>query len=114
VSPEKQLQAIVEGKVSEAVRSYLDGDWSRVATLFTIPRSAFDSWADNIELPYAGVSKRRGTGDGVYVLEDAEGWLVFTQANGVQLPGARTYANYRQAKRAALADALLNMLRGAV
>lgn len=114
MSPEKQLEAIINGKVSEAVRSYLDGDWSRVATLFTIPRSMFDAWADSIDLPYGNVSKVKGNGDGIYVLPDAEGWLVFRQAGGVHLPGERVHANYRQAKRAALALALLSVLRGAV
>ncbi|MDB5727011.1 MAG: hypothetical protein JWQ00_216 [Noviherbaspirillum sp.] len=114
MNPESQLEAIIKGRIPEAVRTWLGGDWSRVGTLFTIPRSAFNAWADSIELPYARVFKTYDSGDGVYVLPDADGWLVFRQANGIRLAGERTYATYREAKRAALAIELLSPLRGAI
>jgi hypothetical protein len=109
---EQQLEAIVKRKVSDAVREHLDGDWSRLPALFTIPRSVFDAWADSIELPYGRVSKRKAACDGIYVLPDAEGWLVFEQEGGVHLFGERIYADYKQAKRAALAMEFLSGLQG--
>jgi hypothetical protein len=114
MSPEKQLEAIIKGKVREAVQQYLGGDWSRLPSLFTMPRSMFDSWADSVDLPYGRVSKSKSARDGVFVLPDADGWLVFEQKGGAHLPGERVYANYKQAKRAALALELLATLRGAV
>jgi hypothetical protein len=114
MSPEKQLEAIVKGKVRDAVQQYLGGDWSRLPSLFTIPRSMFDSWADSIELPYGRVSRTRSADDGVYVLPDADGWLVFEQERGAHLPGERVYENYRQAKRAALRLEFLRPLRGVI
>ncbi|WP_334190840.1 hypothetical protein [Noviherbaspirillum sp.] len=114
MSPEKQLDIIIRGKVTEAVNAHLDGDWSALQTLFTIPRAMFDAWADSIELPYGSVSNRISRTDGVYVLQDAEGWLVFEQRNGVHPKGERMYPDYRQAKRAALSLAYLSVLRGAV
>jgi hypothetical protein len=114
MSPEKQLEAIIQGKVGEAVQQYLRGDWTRLPSLFTIPRSMFDSWADGVELPYGRVAKAKSAQDGVYVLPDADGWLVFEQKGGAHLPGERVYANYKQAKRAALALEFLATLRGAV
>jgi hypothetical protein len=114
MSPEKQLDIIIRGKVREAVNAHLAGDWSALPTLFTIPREMFDAWADSIELPYGRVSNRISGADGVYVLQDAEGWLVFEQRKGVHLNGERMYPSYRQAKRAALSLAYLSVLRGAV
>jgi hypothetical protein len=114
MSPEQQLEAIVKGKVRDAVQEYLGGDWSRLPSLFTIPRAQFDSWADSIDLPYGRVSKKRSADDGVYVLPDADGWLVFEQERGAHLPGERVYADYKQAKRAALALAFLRVLRGLI
>lgn len=113
MSPEQQLEAIVKGKVRDAVQAHLGGDWSRLPALFTIPRSMFDAWADGIELPYARVSKKKSAYDGIYVLPDADGWLVFEQERGAHKPGERVYADYRQAKRAALALEFLSVLRGA-
>jgi hypothetical protein len=112
MSPEKQLEAIIKGKVRDAVQQYLGGDWSRLPSLFTIPRSVFDTWADSIELPYGRVSRTKSADDGVYVLPDAEGWLVFEQHRGMHMPGERVYADYKQAKRAALALEFLRGLRG--
>lgn len=113
MSPQQQLAAIVKGKVGDAVREHVGGDWSRLPTLFAIPRSIFDAWADSVELPYDRVSKTKSACDGIYVLPDTDGWLVFEQRRGVPMPGARVYANYRQAKRAALALAFLSVLHGA-
>jgi hypothetical protein len=117
MSPEQQLQAILQGKVEQAVQEYLGGDWSRLPTLFSLPRSVFDAWADSVELPvelpYGRVSKAKAADDGIYVLPDAEGWLVFEQKQGAHMPGERVYADYRQAKRAALSLAFLNILREA-
>jgi hypothetical protein len=81
-------------------------------TLFTLPRSVFDAWADSVELPYGGVSKTKAADEGIYVLPDADGWLVFEQKHGVHMPGERVYADYKQAKRAALSLAFLSDLRG--
>jgi hypothetical protein len=114
MSPEKQLEAIVKGKVRDAVQQHLGGDWSRLPSLFTIPRSMFDSWADSIELPYGRVSRTRSAQDGVYVLPDADGWLVFEQERGAHLPGERVYPDYKQAKRAALRLEFLRPLRGVI
>jgi hypothetical protein len=114
MTPEQQLKTIVTGRVRDAVHEYLDGDWSRLPTLFTIPRSMFDAWADSVELPYGRVSAKRASDDGIYVLPDADGWLVFEQERGAHLPGERVYSTYKQVKRAALALAFLSVLRGAV
>jgi hypothetical protein len=113
MTPEQRLEAILKGKVWDAVQEHLDGDWSRVSSLFAIPQSAFNAWADGIELPYGRVSKEKAACDGIYVLPDTEGWLVFEQQRGVHMPGERVYADYRQAKRAALSLEYLRALRGA-
>jgi hypothetical protein len=113
MTPEQQLEAILKGKVRDAVREHLDGDWSRVSSPFTIPRSAFDAWADGIELPYGRVSREKAACDGIYVLPDTEGWLVFERQRGVHMPGERVYADYKQAKRAALSLEYLRALRDA-
>lgn len=113
MSPEQLLQAILQGKVEQAVQEYLGGDWSRLPTLFTLPRSMFDAWADSVELPYGPVSKTKAADDGVYVLPDTEGWFVFEQKQGAHMPGERVYADYKQAKRAALSLAFLSVLRDA-
>lgn len=112
MSPEKQLETIINGKVREAVQEYLNGDWSRLPSLFTIPRAKFDSWADGVQLPYGRVSRTKDVSDGIYVLADNDGWLVFEQKDGAHLPGERIYPNYKLAKRAALALELLGALRG--
>lgn len=114
MSPEKQLDIIIRGKVREAVNAHLGGDWSALPKLFTIPRSMFDAWADSVELPYGSVSGKISGADGVYVLPDTEGWLVFEQRNRVHLNGERIYPDYKQAKRAALSLAYLSALHGAV
>jgi hypothetical protein len=113
MDPEKQLDIIVNGKVQFAVQHYLHGDWSKLPLLFTIPRSLFDAWADGTALPYGRVFRQKSSHDGVYVLRDEEGWLVFQQEKGIPMPG-RIYASYRQAKRAALGLEFLSVLRGAV
>lgn len=112
MSTKQQLHLIFSGKLSQAVQDYLHGDWSRLPQLATMPAAIFDAWADSIELPYGRVSKTRQPVDGVYVLFDQEGWLVFEQQNRMQLPGARTYPTYKQAKRAALRIEFLHLLRG--
>jgi hypothetical protein len=114
MTPKQQLDAIVRGKVSAAVREHLGGDWSRLPSLFTIPRALFDDWADSVELPCGRVAKVKSPQDGIYVLRDRDGWLVFEQERGVHRPGERVYASYKEAKRAALALDLLSVLRGAV
>jgi hypothetical protein len=110
--PKRQLEFIISGKVALAVNDYLDGDWSRVQALFTLPRTLFDEWADSVELPYGRVFRKQGRADGTYVLQDAEGWLVMKQKSGVPLPGKRIYATYKEARRAALAWEFLEVLRG--
>jgi hypothetical protein len=111
MDPKQQLAFITSGKVGQAVNDYLDGDWSRVRTLFTLPRSLFDTWADSVELPYGRVHRKRGAIDGIYVLHDPEGWLVFKQENEIPSPEKRLYATYKEAKRAALAWEFLEVLR---
>lgn len=112
MSPEKQLAAILNQKIDDAVEEYLGGDWSKLPSLFTIPRSVFDTWADSIDLPYGRITNKKSALDGVYVLQDPDGWVVFEQKNGVHISGDRVYANYKQAKRAALALEYLAPLRG--
>jgi hypothetical protein len=112
--PRRQLEFIIHGKVALAVDEYLHGDWSRVQTLFTLPHHLFDAWADSVDLPYGCVQRERSCADGVYVLPDPEGWLVFRQEGGIPLSGKRVYATYKEAKRAALALEFLGMLRGSV
>jgi len=113
MSVQQQLQAILQGKVEQAVQEHLGGDWSRLPMLFALPCSVFDAWADSVELPYGQASRAKAADDGIYVLPDAEGWLVFEQKQGAHMPGERVYADYRQAKRAALSLAFLNILREA-
>jgi hypothetical protein len=108
-----QLEFIIHGKVALAVDEYLDGDWSQLQTLFTLPRDLFDTWADGVDLPYGCVFREKSRVDGIYVLQDPEGWLVFRQKGGIPLPGKRVYATYKEAKRAALALGFLDVLRGA-
>jgi hypothetical protein len=111
MDPKRQLEFIISGQVAHAVNDYLNGDWTRIKTLFTFPRPVFDAWADSVELPYGRVHRKRGAIDGIYVLQDAEGWLVFRQENTIPLPGMRLYATYKEAKRAALAWEFLEVLR---
>jgi hypothetical protein len=111
MDPKQQLEFIISGKVGHAVNDYLDGDWSRVRTLFTLPRPLFDAWADSVELPYGRVLRKRGAHDGIYVLQDPEGWLVFRQDKGIHLPDMRLCATYKEAKRLALAWEFLEVLR---
>lgn len=111
MDPKRQLEFIISGKAAHAVNDYLDGDWSRVKTLITLPRPLFDAWADSVELPYGRVQRKRATLDGIYVLQDAEGWLVLRQENTIPLPGMRLYATYKEAKRAALSWEFLETLR---
>lgn len=111
MDPKRQLEFIISGKVAHAVNDYLDGDWSRVKSLFTLSRHLFDAWADSVELPYGRVQRKRAAIDGIYVLQEEEGWLVFRQENAIPLPGMRLYATYKEAKRAALAWEFLEVLR---
>ncbi|MDQ9169546.1 hypothetical protein Q8A64_03880 [Oxalobacteraceae bacterium R-40] len=112
--PKRQLEFIIHGKVALAVDEYLHGDWSQVQMLFTLPRHLFDAWADGVDLPYGRVLRKKSCVDGIYVLPDPEGWLVFRQECGIPLSGKRVYATYKEAKRAALALEFLEVLRGAV
>lgn len=112
--PTQQLELIIRGKVKLAVDQYLDGDWSRIQTLFTLPRSMFDAWADSVELPYGRVRRKKEAADGIYVLRNCEGWLIIRQEQGVLSPKQRVYPTYKEAKRAALSWELLEVLRGAV
>lgn len=112
--PKQQLELILQRKVALAVNDYLDGDWSRIQTLFTLPRSVFDAWADSVELPYGRVFRKKDAADGIYVLQDSEGWIVLKQASGILLSKERLYPTYKEAKWAALHWEFLEALRGAV
>jgi len=91
-------------ELRRALRDYLSGDCAE--TVFALSRERFEAWADGIELPFASVSRMRTPEDGIFVLPDAEGWIVLEQTAGAYLPGAQTFASYRAAKRAALKLAL--------
>jgi hypothetical protein len=112
--PKQQLELIIRDKVAFAVDEYVDGDWSRIQARFTLPRSVFDAWADGVELPYGRISRKRDATDGIYVLQDCEGWIVVKQEGGILLPKRRVFPTYKEAKREALSWEFLEILRGAV
>ena len=109
--PKQRLELLIAGKMRLALNDCLRGDWSQVQAARALSRDVFDEWADSVELPYGGVFQKWGEEDGVYVLQDAEGWLVIKQCNGIPLPGRRVYATYKEAKRAALACEFQEILR---
>ena len=111
--PKQQLELIIQGKVALAVKGYLNGDWSETPALSTLPRSVFDAWADSVQLPYGRVFRKKDSVDGIYVLQDTDGWLVFRLEHGIPLPEKRSYATYKEAKRTALAWEFLDVLRSA-
>jgi hypothetical protein len=99
----KNFGSMAVADLRRAFEEYLKGN-SELS--FAIPRSRIEAWADGIELPFAHVSRDSAGSDGIYVLHDPEGWLVLQKVAGTALPGARIYASYREAKRAALIMAL--------
>lgn len=108
MTPAEQLEIITSGRVWDAVREYLNGDWSRRNELFTIPRSTFDAWADSIELPHGCIYREPHTWDGVYVAETVDRWAVYYQERGQQVADLGSFPDYRTAKRAALASEYLH------
>jgi hypothetical protein len=93
----------ITGDIRCALHDYLTGNGESPLAL---SRAKFEAWADAVELPFAQVARIRTSEDGIFVLPDAEGWLVMEQARGLPLPGAQIHASYRAAKRAALGLAL--------
>lgn len=112
MTPKQQREWLIRRKVALAVRDYLDGDCSQAKTSPNLPRKLFDAWADSIELPCGRVQRTLESADGIYVLPDPEGWLVLRREKGALLPERRLYSNYKEAKRAALAEEFLEGLRG--
>lgn len=111
--PKRRQDVIIHGKFALAVRDYLDGDPLQNPAQYLLSRSMFDAWADSVELPYGRVSRKKDATDGIYVLQDCEGWMVIEQKSGILLPKKRKFSTYKQAKREALAWEILGALRNA-
>ncbi len=109
MTPQEQLEIITSGKVYEAVRDHLGGDWNRIRELFTIRRAQFDAWAYQIQLPFGRVTNRLSAHDGVYVIPQGDEWLVFEQERGIRFSETFHY-DYDLAKQHALAMELLKGL----
>ena len=107
MTPDEQLKAITEGRVWQAVQEHLGGDWARRNELFTIPQSAFDAWADSIELPHGHVHRESHTWDGIYVIEECGRYIVFVQERGVRVSDCGEFQDFQIAKRRALATEYL-------
>ncbi len=103
MQPKRPLEFLVAANLRRAVSDYLNSDWSRPPAKYAVSRDLFNAWADSIELPFGRVFRKRSGEDGLYVLQDAEGWWVIRQQCGSVSPGSRLYATYKEAKRAALA-----------
>ena len=107
MTPQEQLQVIIEGRTWQAIQDHLGGDWSRRNELFTISQAEFDAWADSIELPHGRVHNSPQTWDGVYVLQERGRWVVFVQERGCRVHECGNFDNYKLAKRLALSTEFL-------
>jgi hypothetical protein len=99
----EQLQIITSGRIYEAVEEHLAGDWSRRGELFDLPRALFDSWADALDISGHGyIRVGPATFDGIYIVPRGHRWCVYQQEKGGR-DSERTFDDFRQAKRAAIA-----------
>lgn len=110
MNPKHLFEVVIGGKLALAVNDYLNSDWSRTQSLVALHRTLFDAWADSVELPCGRVFRKRGSGDGIYVLQDVEGWIVMRQEGGIPMAEMRMYATYKEAKREALKRGLWETL----
>lgn len=108
MTPEEQLHILTEGDLTMVVSERLNGDWTRLSELFTIPRSFFDEWADSVDLPHKRVLSKIHTWDGIYCIDKDEHWDVYVQERGIRVYEIGLFDDFKTAKREALASEYLN------
>lgn len=100
LSPDEQYRLLEQGKVGDAVREKLGGDFHRLGELITLSQEEYSAWILTKPLQEDGwVRKSPSTQDGVYFLQRGESWwTVYQQDRGAVL-WQESFSTYEEARR---------------
>ena len=95
-----QIELLFTKANCDIVEDYLDGDWDKLDSFFTITLQDFYEHVDSLNLPFGYIFNEEGKQDGLYILKKGGGWEFVMQERG-QILFSIIFENYIDAKRAA-------------